>query len=343
MSPLTIQDVVNMVIIAGGIPLFADIRRQSCAIDPDQAESLIDSRTGAVLISHLHGETAGAHMFQEICSRRGVPLIEDAAQAFGAAEGARRLGTIGDVGIFSFGFFKNVNAWRGGMLVSHDRTLISKIRRQVGELPLLPRSRLFALVLGGLVTDLLTLPPLFAGLVHPVIRYSFIHEIHAVNRRMDPECRAVRLKTIPADYLHGMTALQSDLAIRQLNRVDVDSRARIAQAELYHRALAGLDDLIVPKKGEGMSHIYAYYPIQYSQRNTLLRFAMERKRDFAPQYLRNCASLETFHEFNKDCPNAETVARELILLPTYPRYPATEIQKNTEVIQEFLTREGVPR
>jgi perosamine synthetase len=343
MSPLTILDVVNMVILAGGIPLFADIRRQSCAIDPDQVESLIDSRTGAVLISHLHGETAGAHMFREICSRRGVPLIEDTAQAFGAAEETRRLGTIGDVGIFSFGFYKNVNAWRGGMLVSRDPTLISKIRRRVRELPLLPRWRMFALALGGLVTDLLTSPLLFVSLVHPVIRYGFIHEVHAINRHLDPEYGALRLETIPADYLYGMTALQSNLVIRQLNRVDVDSRTRIAQAGLYHRALANLNGLITPKRGQGLSHIYTYYPIQYRQRETLLRFAMERKRDFAPQYLRNCASLETFHEFNRDCPNAETVARELILLPTYPRYPATEIQKNIEVIQEFLSREGVPR
>ena len=72
LSPLTIVDVVNMVILAGGIPVFADIRRQSCAIDPNQAESLIDSKTGAVLITHLHGESAGAHGFRDICRRRGV-------------------------------------------------------------------------------------------------------------------------------------------------------------------------------------------------------------------------------------------------------------------------------
>jgi perosamine synthetase len=341
MSPLTIQDVVNMVILAGGIPLFADICRQSCALDPNEAEALIDHRTGAVLISHLHGETAGAHLFQEICSRRGVPLIEDAAQAFGAAEGGRRLGTIGDLGIFSFGLYKNVNAWRGGMLVSRNSTLISKIRRRISKLSLLPGWRLLALGLCGLVTDLGTWPPFFTGVIHPVIRYSSIHGIHAVNRHLDPEDRAVRLRTVPADYYHGMTGVQSLLAIRQLHRVDMDSRARIAHAALYHRALAGLGGLVVPKRHEGLSHIYTYYPIQCGRREALLKYAMQRKRDFAPQYLRNCASLAKFHEFYRQCPNAQAAARELILLPTYPRYPTTEIQKNIEAIQEFLACEGV--
>src|SRR5262245_2680094 len=105
MSPLTIVDVVNAVLLAGGIPVFGDIVRESCALDPNCADSLIDAETDAILITHLHGESAGSHVFREICDRRGVRLIEDTAQAFGAIESGRRLGTIGDAGIYSFGFY----------------------------------------------------------------------------------------------------------------------------------------------------------------------------------------------------------------------------------------------
>ena len=134
MSPLTIIDVVNAVLAAGGIPVFADICRKSCAIDPGRVESLLDKRTGAVLVTHLHGRSAGAHAFRDVCIRRGVPLIEDAAQAFGAIESGRHLGTIGDAGIYSFGFFKNLPTWRGGMVVSNDRGLIASIRSHVRKL-----------------------------------------------------------------------------------------------------------------------------------------------------------------------------------------------------------------
>jgi perosamine synthetase len=75
LSPLNLVDVVNMVILAGGVPVFADIIRRTCSIDPDQAESQIDHRTGAVLITHLHGATAGAHVFNDICKRKGIPVI----------------------------------------------------------------------------------------------------------------------------------------------------------------------------------------------------------------------------------------------------------------------------
>jgi dTDP-4-amino-4,6-dideoxygalactose transaminase len=339
MSPLTIVDVVNMVLLAGGVPRFADIHRNSCGMDPAVAEKLIDHRTGAVLITHLHGEAAEAHAFRDICRRRRVPLIEDAAQAFGAAENGRRLGTIGDLGVYSFGFFKNVNAWRGGMLVSSDPDLVARIRRRMEDFRVLPGQRLLAVALIGLLTDVVTWPPLFSTVTHPLIRYSFTHGIETVNRRLDPEFGATRLKAMPADYLFRMTASQARLALAQLAFVDEDNRARIANAALYDRGLAGIGGLIRPEwKGDG-SNIYTYYPIQCSCREDLLRRALHVRRDFAAQYLRNCADLPEFREFHQDCPNARSAARELVLLPTYPRYPAAEIQRNIDVIRSFICSE----
>jgi dTDP-4-amino-4,6-dideoxygalactose transaminase len=336
MSPLTIKDVVNMVLLAGGIPVFADIQRSSCAIDPDQVESLIDRRTGAVLITHLHGETAGAYAFRDLCSRRGIPLIEDAAQAFGAEEGKRRLGTIGDVGIFSFGFYKNLNTWQGGMIVAQDQSLIARIQRRVCQMPPLPRRRFLALALSGLVTDLATWPPLFSALTHPVIRHCYLNDVPAVNRLLDPEHKSCRINAVPKKYLYRMSASQAELGLRLLGRLDTDTAARIARAEIYDKALAGMEGLITPRRHTGRSHIYTYYPIQYSERDALLRYAQRCRRDFAAQHLRNCADLPEFKDFYRDCPNARAAARELVLLPTYPRYPLAETKRNIRVILEFL-------
>ncbi|MBZ5498648.1 MAG: DegT/DnrJ/EryC1/StrS family aminotransferase [Acidobacteriia bacterium] len=336
MSPLTIIDVVNMVLLAGGIPVFADVLKSSCAIDPDEAESLIDNRTGAILITHLHGETAGAYIFREISRRRGVPLIEDAAQAFGGEENERRLGAIGDVGIYSFGFYKNLSTWQGGMLVSQNPAIIARIRERISPWRTLSSLQLLMLSLRGLMTDIATSPPVFAMFLHPVVRYCCLHNIKQVNRRLDPEDRARRILRMPARYLHRMSDAQAEIALHNIGSLDDDMAMRVAHAVLYHDALAGMEGLITPRKHTGRSHIYSYYPIQCSHRDALLRYAQQRRRDFAAQHLRNCADLPEFREFHRDCPNARAVARELILLPTYPRYPETEIRRNIEVIQAFL-------
>jgi dTDP-4-amino-4,6-dideoxygalactose transaminase len=325
-----------MVLLAGGIPLFADIRRESCAIDAAQVESLIDARTGAVLITHLHGETAGAHEFRDICNRRCVPLIEDAAQAFGAVERNRRLGTIGDLGIYSFGFYKNVNAWRGGMLVSSDRALIARIRRRIAGLPAFSRLRLLALSARGLMTEVATYPPIFSAVTNRAFRLGFLHKVEAIKHLLDPEYGATRISQVPADYLIPMAPSQMELAYRQLDQVDADSYSRIAHAALYHEGLSDVESLITPRRHNELSHIYTCFPVQCCDRDSLLRYAINRKRDFAAQHLRNCADLPEFKEFHRNCPNARAAAKELILLPTYPRYPTFEVRRNIEVIHDFL-------
>src|SRR5204863_6558643 len=130
----------------------------------DRADSLIDGSTAALLLTHLHGEAAGAHAFLALCRRRGICLIEDAAQAFGAIEREKRLGTIGDAGIYSFGFYKNLTTWRGGMVVSNNVDLVERIRQRVQDLPLLPQSRLMARMLAGLAVDAATTPFVFASI-----------------------------------------------------------------------------------------------------------------------------------------------------------------------------------
>ena len=336
MSPLTIVDVVNMVLLAGGIPLFADIRLKTCGMDPETAEALIDPGTGAVLVTHLHGETSEAHAFREICRRHGAPLVEDAAQSFGTVENGRRLGTIGDLGIYSFGSFKNVNAWRGGMVVSQDSDLIRRIRRRVATLPELPAAALLSASISGMLTDLATWPPLFSTLVYPMLRYCHLRGIQQVNRLLDPEYGATRLASLPVSYLYRMSEIQAQLVLAQLDSLDEASGSRVANAALYQSGLDESERLIKPEWRSDGSNTYSYYPVRCRERGALLDYALRHGRDFAAQHLRNCADLPEFKEFYRDCPKARAAARELILLPTYPRYPTTEIERNIEVIQQFL-------
>jgi len=334
LSPLTIVDVVNAVLFAGGIPVFADIVRRSCGMDINAADSLIDVSTGAVLLTHLHGEAAEAHNFRELCRRRGVRLIEDCAQAFGATEFGKRLGTIGDAGIYSFGFYKNLTTWRGGMVVSNDAELIQRIRKQLRELEQLSRWRLLLRMFAAFVVDVATYPPVFAAFTHPLVRRN----CGIISRQLDPEHKAARRTHMPEDHLRRMRNSQASIGIRKLDGVDHDANCRIEHAKQYHDGLDGLDGSVTPKRRDGLSHVYSYFPIQVTDRESLLRYSLQRRRDFAAQHLRNCADLPMFSEFRRDCPNARAAARELVLLPTYPRYPASEVKKNIEVICEFVRR-----
>src|SRR5207253_3231703 len=109
----------------------------------------------------------------DLCARRGIRLIEDAAQSFGAMEQGRHLGTIGDAGIYSFGFFKNLSTWRGGMVVSRDSAFIERIRNRTLRLAPPSNTRLALSILAGAIVDAATWPPLFSRMVYPIVRKNF--------------------------------------------------------------------------------------------------------------------------------------------------------------------------
>ena len=115
---------------AGGRPVFADIEPATFNIDPARVESLVTARTRAILPVHLYGQPADLTTLLDIAQRRGLYLIEDAAQAVGAEIDGRRCGSIGHLACFSFYPGKNLGAYGdAGALTSDDADLLARIRR----------------------------------------------------------------------------------------------------------------------------------------------------------------------------------------------------------------------
>lgn len=118
----------NSVVLAGGVPVFADIDPKTFNIDPDHAESLITKKTKAIMPVHLYGHIAAMDRFAEISSKHGVQIIEDAAQGHLASFNGRNAGEFGTVASFSFYPTKNMTAGEGGMVVTEDAEIARTLR-----------------------------------------------------------------------------------------------------------------------------------------------------------------------------------------------------------------------
>jgi dTDP-4-amino-4,6-dideoxygalactose transaminase len=336
LSPYTITDVVNMVICAGAIPVFADIERETCNVDPAEVEKCIDADTGAVMITHLHGLACDAERIAAICRERGVALIEDAAQAFGTVWNGRRVGTFGDAGVFSFGKYKNVNSFFGGMLVSHHAEVAERARKEMEGWAPHPIGHYLREVAHAATTDLATWPPLFKGFTYEVFRFGYLHEIQALNNQVTTDMHPELKRELPAAYRRRMTPLQARLVLPQLANVDRFIQARIERAVAYDEGLRDVPEVLRPPLRRDGSHMYTYYPIQVEDRVALLRHLMTRRRDVAAQHLKNCADEPIFAEWRRDCPRARATARSVTLLPSYPRYSMRDVEQNIHAIRQYF-------
>jgi len=118
----------NSVALAGGIPVFGDIDPRTFNLDPDHAESLITSRTKAIMPVHLYGHIAAMDRFAEIGKKHGVQIIEDAAQGHLASLNGKNSGEFGTVASFSFYPTKNMTAGEGGMAVTDSAETARMLR-----------------------------------------------------------------------------------------------------------------------------------------------------------------------------------------------------------------------
>jgi dTDP-4-amino-4,6-dideoxygalactose transaminase len=171
-----------------------------------------------------------------------------------------------------------------------------------------------------------------------LFRYAFLNDVDAINNRMKIDVDPILKREMPADYLCRMTPLQARLILAQLDRVDRDMRRRIEAAQIYHRGLSDIPELLLPPMRTDSSHMYWYFPIQFDKRHELVAYAMRHSRDITESYHRNCADLPCFSPWYRDCPNARATASSLIYLPTYPRYTDREIEKTVQVIRRFFGR-----
>lgn len=113
----------------GATPVFADIDPVTFNIDPTDVESKVTSRTKAIMPVHLYGRCADMGLLSEIAESYDVPLIEDAAQAFGATYNGLKAGSVGRFGCMSFYPSKNLAAYGdAGLVVTDDHTMCEKMK-----------------------------------------------------------------------------------------------------------------------------------------------------------------------------------------------------------------------
>jgi perosamine synthetase len=341
LSPYTISDVINMVIFAGGRPVFADVDRETCNISAAEVERLITPNTGAVLVTHLHGCAADGRRIKEICARFGVSMIEDCAQSFGVYEQGQPVGTIGDVGVFSFEMHKNIPTWLGGAVVSNQTEVIDKIRAELNEFTNPPLPGIARKVMKGLMHDCACSPVIFQLLTYPILRFGYLNSVESINKMVRRSPQESELgDELPDVYKSRYTSFQSRLGLSQLKNVSRDIKTRIDNSLLYYEGLKGIDELLLPPLRTDGSNTYLWFPVQYAHREKLIKFMFTQGRDVAAGHFMNNVSAPQFAEFYRPCPNATKVEEELLYLPTYPGYPRSEILENIRVIQNYFKVEA---
>ena len=116
------------VVEAGAVPVFVDIDPSTYTIDPRCAEDACTDRTAAMMPVHFAGRPADMDALTALARKRGLKIIEDAAQAWGSEWRGRKVGALGEAGCFSFQSSKNINSGEGGIILTNDEVVARMAR-----------------------------------------------------------------------------------------------------------------------------------------------------------------------------------------------------------------------
>jgi UDP-4-amino-4-deoxy-L-arabinose-oxoglutarate aminotransferase len=125
---LTWVSTVNLIVLAGARPVFADVDRETLMVSPESVAACLTEKTRAIIPVHFAGAALDLDPLRRLVATRRIPLIEDAAHALGTQYRGQRVGHSGTA-IFSFHPIKNITTGEGGMFCSDDNDLVERVRR----------------------------------------------------------------------------------------------------------------------------------------------------------------------------------------------------------------------
>ena len=126
MPSFTFSSTANAVVIFGGVPVFVDIRQDTKNIDENKIEDAITKKTKAIMVVHYAGVGCEMNRIMEIAKKHHLYVIEDAAQGVDALYDGKYLGTIGDIGCYSFHETKNYSMGEGGAVSINNPDMIDR-------------------------------------------------------------------------------------------------------------------------------------------------------------------------------------------------------------------------
>lgn len=126
-TPITDMGAITPILYQGGVPVFADVDPTTLNVTRATIERALTDRTRAIVATHLFGMPCELPAILQLGRERGIPVVEDAAQAFGATIAGRKVGGLGTLGAFSLQQGKHITTGEGGIVVTDDDDLARRV------------------------------------------------------------------------------------------------------------------------------------------------------------------------------------------------------------------------
>jgi len=335
LQAFTCNAVVNPILWEKLNPVYVDCSKEDFNIDLTDLEKKLAPENKVLIVQHTFGMPANMQAIERLAADHGLTIIEDCAHALGAEYGGRKVGTFGKAAFFSFSRDKVISSVYGGMATTNDDALGKKLEQLQKEFgyPSLFWTR--QQILHPILLSYIILP-LYNFLDLGKLFLIFSQWLHVLSKAVSwKEKRGLRPDYFPK-------ALPNALAImaqHQFSKLEVFNQHRQEVAKQYYQELQGTSFLL-PKQFENRNNIFLRFAVRHQKAHEIIYEAWHNQNILLGDwYTTPIAPDDTKFDAMKYkmgmCPNAESLAKETLNLPTHITIGEKEAKRITDFLKKY--------
>jgi len=314
LTPITIADIVNMILCNNLAPRFADMDVTTLNFSIDSLKNNLTPKTKIIIITYLYGFIPpNIEEIIEIAQKNNLIIIEDFSQALGAEYKNKTAGTLGDFGIYSLSSFKTCSTLFGGMIISNNK-------KALDNPPFLP---FFIISLKILLHNFLT-----SSAIYPFFTFYFFSILNKISPKLlyiiqtgnigvllglkKVECFLV----IKKELLFYYTDLQAEIGLENLKRI---RQINFQLKNIFDsiKKTAGVQNRF-PAETEETNNVYWRIPLYADNQFETMRRLLKKNIETSLSALPVCSEEDCFKKFNAvPCESAVNIHNHYLLLPSF--------------------------
>lgn len=319
--------VFEIVLRLGLKPVFVDVDRETYNINPEKIPDAITPATKAVIPVHLFGHPCDMDNICEISNKYDLFIVEDVAQALGAEIKGKKVGTFGDLAIFSFGPGKSITGGEGGAMAVNNEELMEQVAQIHSKLPSPSLQWVLHIIKNITAMRLFSNHRLYA-----LIKASVEERLENTDKMILRNCLTLTGKNTdelnPTFEPAKMPNLSAAMIGKQLTKLDELNRKRMEDANKLTTLLGEINgkDVQLPPMDPDVKSTFTRYAVRVTGRNRerVVREMLKRGVDTKKLYHYISTLLPKLS--SRRHPHAEALSNTLIALPNHPLLTDSDLQ-----------------
>tara|TARA_X000000950_G_C13876926_1_gene645239 strand:- start:489 stop:1796 length:1308 start_codon:yes stop_codon:yes gene_type:complete len=330
-SPYTLYQVVNMIILAGGKPVFVDLKEDSLEIDINSLRSKKTDETGCIILTHLTKVPIDILKIKSFAKKNNILLIEDCAVAFGK----ENVGSYGDLVLLSFQAMKNIQSIVGGAIICKDRDFYAWLKKEMGKHSTLSSVFLYKKLAFIWAVTILTETPFIKFLFFQILKMAYRNNIKIILKIIRADHEPKISWSMPKNSIKKMANIQAKFIEEGLLSYAHDVKFRAERTKIYFDKLRQIKHIKLLGFDCYHQDNHLEFQVLCERRNELFDYLLQKNIDVRKFYYRDISQVNEYEGFGKDCLNCSKVEDTILTLPCYAGYSLTNVKNTIDAIDEF--------